>query len=338
MRKVRKIGCGCCCLPVILIAALLLWPHCKSMDYEFELRIFDKVPCLNQYPVIYTRTYFRDYEWLGHNMLYCYGLYHDAMRENGIGALILTDQLMREAGTFFEGASAYPIRVSWENGASFFGRLPKLEYIGHSNVVASIQNTKACSNALQAIETNAVLKFRWNGQPLASDAPKSFNVVDVIGEYSGVGTVEYDTRGRGVTTEENAKECAKEAITACAIRTAFPRLRTLRIDEEAPIMGKRWFWHGRAPILCQLDVVTTRTFKFYDENGHLFASLCINVEYDNPSGWNLKGHDEIYKAIFKEVFKELKSAKERSVVSGRSHYDDAAGIGVISVVKRKLLD
>ena len=139
-----------------------------------------------------------------------------------------------------------------------------------------------------------------------------------------------------MTTEENAKQCAKEAITACAIKTAFPNLRTPRIDEDAPIMGKRWFWHGRAPILCHLDVVATRKFNFYDENGILFASLRINVEYNNPSGWDLKGHDEVYKAIFKEVFKELKSSKGGCIVRGKAHYDDVVGIGVIPGLKRKI--
>lgn len=330
----KKIGCGCCCVPVVLIAALQIWPLCKSRDYEFELRIFDKVPDLNQHSVICTGTYSWDRRGV-HPMPYGYGLYHDAMRENGIGALILTDELLRNAGTFFKGALAGPIRIPWEGEASFFGRLPTIEFAGHSNVVAVIQNTMSCSNALQAIETNAVLKFRWNGRRTDSDAPESFEVVDYIGECAGIGTVRYDASGRGVTTEENAKECAKEAITACAIKTAFPRLRTPRIDEEAPMVGKRWFWHGRAPILCRLDVVVARTFRFYDEKDNLFASLRINVAYDNPSGWNLKGHDEIYKAIFKEAFKELKASKEGSVVSGKSHYDDATRIGVVSDLKRK---
>ena len=60
-----------------------------------------------------------------------------------------------------------------------------------------------------------------------------------------------------------------------------------------------------------------------------------SVEYNNPSGWDLKGHDEIYKAIFKEVFKELKSSKGRCIVRGKSHYDDAIGFGIISGLKRQ---
>lgn len=334
MGKKKRIGCGCCCLPVILIVAFHVWSICKPRDYEFELRTFDKAPDLNQYSVVYSRIYFRDHDGGYYRMLYGYGLYYDAMRENGIGALILTDELSRNAGTFFEGARGVPTRIPWK-GESFFGRLPTPEFVGHSNVIAAIQNTMACSNALQSIETNAVLNYRYDLPGLDSNAPYSFEVVDYIGKCVGVGTMEYDSSGRGVTTEEIAKKCAKEAITACAIKTAFPSLRTPRIDEDAPIMGKRWFWHGRAPILCHLDVVATRKFNFYDENGILFASLRINVEYNNPSGWDLKGHDEIYKAIFKEVFKELKSSKGRCIVRGKSHYDDAVGTGVISGLKRQ---
>lgn len=331
MRRMKKIGCGCCCLPVILIAALEIWPFCKSRDYEFEFRIFDRAPDLNQYPVIYVR----DYKWPIHEMLYGYGLYYDAMRENGIGAFILTDELSGEAGMFFEGARRISFRTPWEGCAGYFGRLPAMESSNHSNVVAAIQNTVACSNAFQSIEMNALLKFQKGDPRLGSVEPYSIEVVDYIGELAGVGRVKYDLNGRGVTTEENAKKCAKEAITACAIKTVFPSLRTPRIEEEAPSREKRWFWHGRAPILCRSDVVAARTFKFYDENGRLFASLRINVEYDNPSGWNLKGYDEIYKAIFKAAFKELKASKEGCIVSGKSHYDDVVGVGVVSGLTRR---
>lgn len=330
MRRMKKVGCGCCCFLVILIAALQIWPLCKSRDYEFEFRIFDRAPDLNQYPVICVR----DYEWPIHKMPYGYSLYYDAMRENGIGAFILTDELLGEAGIFFEGARRISIRTPWEGGAGYFGRLPAMEFSSHSNVVVAIQNSVACSNAFQSIEMNSLLKFLCGGPRLGSVKSYSMEVVDYIGELAGVGRVKWALNGRGVTTEENAKKCAKEAITACAIKTAFPSLRTPRIDEEAPIMEKRWFWHGRAPILCRCDVVATRTFKFYDEYGRQFASLRIIVEYDNPSGWNLKGYDEIYKAIFREAFKELKASKEGCIVSGKSHYDDVGGVGVVSGLRR----
>ena len=335
MGNAKGIGCGWCCLPVILIIAFHVWLLCKHRDYEFELRIFDKAPDLNQYSVVYSQKKPIGLVEPFYLAPYGYGLYHDAMRENGIGALILTDELLRKAGTFFEGASARPGRIPWEGGASYFGRLPVMEFSGLSNVVFSIQNTMACSNALQSIETNAVLKYRWGLSGLDSNAPYSFNVVDYIGECAGVGTVRYDSSGRGVTTEENAKQCAKEAITACAIKTAFPNLRTLRIDEGYPIIGKRWHWHGRAPILCHDDMVASRKFNFYDEKDRLFASLRIDIEYDYPFGCLLKGHDKIYKAIFKEVFKELKSSKGGCIFRGKSHYDDAGGVGVISGLKRK---
>ena len=330
----KRIGCGCCCVPVILIVAIHVWSICKHRDYEFELRIFNTAPDFNQYSVVYSQKRPGGFVPSFYLAPYGYGLYHEAMRENGIDALILTDGLMRTASMFFEGGPAEPIRIPWEGGVSYFGRLPAMGFSGLSNVVASIQNTMACSNALQAIEKNAILKYRLGVPRLDSDAPYSFEIVDYIGECAGIGTLKYDSSGRGVTSEENAKQCAKEAITACAIKTAFPGLRTPRIDEEYPVMGKRWHWHGRVPILCHLDVVATRKFNFYDENGILFASLRINVEYNNPSGWDLKGHDEIYKAIFKEVFKELKSSKGRCIVRGKSHYDDVGGVGVISGLKR----
>jgi hypothetical protein len=69
----------------------------------------------------------------------------------------------------------------------------------------------------------------------------------------------------------------------------------------------------------------------------LFASLRINVEYNSPSrfAWQLKGHREIYKAIFSEVFKELKLEQGGTVISGRSYYDAPNGVGVIRNLRRE---
>jgi hypothetical protein len=335
MGKMKKIGCGCCCLPAIVVAAFYIGILCHPRYYEFELRMFYKAPDLNQYSVIYSRTQ----DGCLYHMPYGYSLYHEAMRENGIGALILTDTLLRHAGAFFGGVRATPTRIPWDGGASFFGSFPAMEFSGHSNVVATIQNSMACSNALQAIETNAVLKFRWSdGHMFEEHNPSYLDLVDDIGEMSGIGSVGDGFYGwRGITSEEDAKKCAKEAITAYAIKTVFPGLRAPRINEETPIMGKRWFWHGRAPALCHEDVVVTRTFTFYDENDCLFAFLRINVEYNSPSrfAWQLKGHREIYKAIFSEVFKELKLEQGGTVISGRSYYDAPNGVGVIRNLRRE---
>ena len=40
MGKKKKIGCGCCCLPAILVAAFYIGILCHPRYYEFEFRMF----------------------------------------------------------------------------------------------------------------------------------------------------------------------------------------------------------------------------------------------------------------------------------------------------------
>ncbi len=332
MIKSKRVGC--CCILACMLAYLLvgmIWSCCRDRRYEFELKILSRAPDLNQYAVIRSQVQDRhDY-----HMPYGYFLYHDALRENGVESLILTDQMCSQAGTFFGDALDCPVAyVPCGGGKSFFGELPKLAFPGHSNVVEVIQDTTSCSNALKAIDDNITLQFHWRN----SDELQSFDLLEHVGEWSGIGATKWDYFGRGETSVDLAKAEAKEAITACAILAAFPDLRTARIDETVPIVEKRVFWARRVPVFSRVEIVAKRGFDFYDENGSLYASLLIGVDYDSPFGWQLEGYEKIYKAIFSEVFRQLRMSSGRCVVRGKALYDGVKRIGLVCDLKKENMD
>ena len=80
---------------------------------------------------------------------------------------------------------------------------------------------------------------------------------------------------RFMQSRRMAKMEAKEAITACAIKAAFPKIRMPRIDELTPDEEKRVIIHGRAPLPVRAKLVAQRKFDFFAEDGHLYASLRI---------------------------------------------------------------
>ena len=108
-----------------------------------------------------------------------------------------------------------------------------------------------------------------------------------------------------------------------------------KIEELAPVEEKFIVMHGRVPFPCCAEIVTERMFRFYDEDGRLFASLRIHVSHDALHGWHVQGYEKIYKAIFKQVFKELKPSNQRCVVRGSSRYDKECDKGVVFDVKRE---
>lgn len=328
MRLSRKVWC--CCMLACLFVGMIRFCY-GDRRYEFELRILSRAPDLNQYAVI--RSQVQDSPL--YHMPYGYFLYRDALRENGVKSYILTDKLCSQAGTFFGDALGCPIvYVPCGGGKSFFGELPKLAFPGHSNVVEVIQDTTSCSNALKAIDDNMTLQFHW----LNSDELQSFDLLEQVGEWSGIGASKWDHFGRGKTSVDLAKTEAREAMTACAILAAFPDLRTARIDETVPIVEKRVFWRGRAPAFSRVEIVAQRGFDFYDENGHLYASLSISVDYDSPYGWQLEGYEKIYKAIFSEVFRQLKMSSGKCVVHGKALYDGDKGLGIVCDLKKENAD
>lgn len=324
MSSRSKIGC---CSMLIFVLACIAWLCCYAKYYEFELCIYDRVPDFDQYAIIGAKVQ----DW--YRMPYGYALYRSAMRENGIGSCVLTDRMACHVGLFFGGGGVSSDGIGpWEGESGFFGELPKIDFPGHSNVVAVIQHTKPCLNAIMAIETNAILQCR---RPYR-DEPQGFNVMDEICCWSGIGAWPVGPLGNhyyGMTMDEVTKE-AKEAITACAIKAAFPGIRMPRINEMDPVEETRVIIHGRAPIPVRAKLVTERRFNFLSEDGRLFASLRIKVSY-NRHGWNLNGFMEIYKELFRQVFAELKKPSGKILVRGKVHYDNDNGVGVVHDIERE---
>lgn len=324
MSSRSKIGC---CSMLIFVLACIAWLCCYAKYYEFELCIYDRVPDIDQYAIIEAKVQ----DW--YPMPYGYALYRSAMRENGIGSYVLTDRMACHVGLFFGGGRVSSDGIGpWEGDSGFFGELPKIDFPGHSNVVAVIQHTKPCLNAIMAIETNAILQCR---RPYM-DAPQGFNVMDEICCWSGIGAWPVGPLGNhyyGMTMDMVAKE-AKEAITACAIKAAFPGIRMPRIDEMVPDEETRVIIHGRAPIPVRAKLVTQRSFNFLSEDGRLFASLRIKVSYDRY-GRNVNGFMEIYRGLFQQVFAELKNSSSKMSVRGKVHYDNDNGVAVVHDIERE---
>lgn len=322
MSSRSKIGC---CSMLTFVLACIACLCCYAKYYEFELCIYDRVPDLDQYAIIEAKVQ----DWNG--LPYGYALYRSAMRENGIGSYVLTHRMACHVGSFFGGGRVSPDGIGpWEGDSGFFGELPKIDFPGHSNVVAVIQHTKPCLNAKMAIETNATLQCR---RPYM-DVPQVFNVMDEICCWSGIGAWPVGPLGNhyyDMTMDEVAKE-AKEAITACAIKAAFPGIRIPRIYEMDPVEEKRVIIHGRAPIPVRAKLVTERRFNFLSEDGRLFASLRIKVSYDRY-GRNVNGFMEIYRALFQQVFAELKNPRGKILVRGKVYYDN--GVGVVHDIERE---
>ena len=318
-----KIGC-CSLLMGALACIVCLCRHAK--DYEFEFCIYGRVPDLDRYAVIEAKVQ----NW--YRMPYGYALYRSAMRESGIGSFVLTDRMACQEGSFFGGGHVTPNGIApWDGDSGFFGELPKIDFPGHSNVVAVIQNTKSCQNAIMAIETNAILQCRWPFR----DAPQSFNVMDEICCWSGIGVWPdgpYGNHYHG-TTRDMAKMEAKEAITACAIKAAFPKIRMPRIDELTPDEEKRVIIHGRAPLPVRAKLVAQRKFDFFAEDGHLYASLRIKPAYDFH-GCPVNGFKKIYTEIFRQVFAELKNPSRMMLIRGKVNYDNVNDVVMVHYVER----
>jgi hypothetical protein len=317
MRQKNKVGCGCLSMCILVC---ITWFCCRPINYKFELKISGRVPDLDRYAIIEGKV--RDcYD----PVPYGYALYYDAMRENGIGSFFLTDRMASHVISFFGGGRVSPDGIGpWDGDSGFFGELPKLEFPGHSNVVEAIQGTAPCLNALMAIETNAVLQCRWPYR----DAPESFNVMDRICCWSGIGMWLSGPLGNnyyGMTRDMVTKE-AKESITACAIKAAFPNMRTPRIDEERPLEDEFIVMHGRAPLPCRLKMAAQRTFNFHDEDGRLFASLRIKTAPDRLRRLPIDAYEKIYKAIFRQVFAELKPTSGTGVIRGKACYVNDTGV------------
>ena len=315
MRLRNKVGC--CSLPICVLACIA-WLCCHAKYYEFELCIYDRVPDLDRYAIIEAKVQ----HW--YHMPYGYALYRSALRENGIGSLVLTDRMASHVGSFFGGGRVSRDGIGpWEGDTGFFGELPKIDFPGHSNVVAVIQRTKPWLNAKMAIETNAILQCR---RPYR-DVPQSFNVMDEICCWSGIGVWPAGPLGNnyyGMAMDVVAKE-ATEAITACAIKAAFPGIRMPRIDEMEPVEETRVIIHGRAPIPVRAKLVTQRRFNFLSEDGRLLASLRIKVSYDRY-GRDVNGFMEIYRELFRQVFAELKKPGGKMLVRGKACYVNGTGV------------
>ena len=311
---------GCCSLLMGALACIVCL-CCHEKSYEFELCIYDRVPDLDQYAIIEAKVQ----DW--YCMPYGYALYRSAMRENGIGSYVLTDRMACHVGSFFGGGRVSPDGIGpWEGDSGFFGELPKIDFPGHSNVVAVIQHTKPCLNAKMAIETNAILQCR---RPYR-DVPQGFNVMDEICCWSGIGAWPVGPLGNhycGMTTDEVAKE-AKEAITACAIKAAFPGIRMPRIDEMVPDEETRVIIHGRAPLPVRAKLVSQRKFDFFADDGHLYASLRIKPAYDFH-GCPVNGFKKIYTEIFRQVFAELKNPSRMMLIRGKVNYDNVSDVVMV---------
>lgn len=297
------------------------WLRVRQGRYTFELWVDGPIPDLNQYAIIEVKD--QD----GYPMPYGYALYHDAMRTNGIDALLLLDKLSYNANILFGGRYARPDRIeNWHRTPGFFGEFPKLEFPGHSNVVCAIQRTQACSNAIAAIEAGVSFQHRWAW----ADNPSCVNLKDWVCYWSGIDCC------HGYVTKDAEIEDAKEAITACSIRAAFPDIHVPRIVEMRPVEEEFIILHGRVPLPVRAKLVTHRVFRFHGEDGQLFAELRIKIANDKCRGQNVPGYRKIYNAIFCRAFKELKLTKGRRVIRGSVCYDQENDEAVVCCIEKEI--
>lgn len=332
-KGVSCIVCALVFVPCVIFALLLMygmalgvwavWDSFGGHRYEFELKISDSAPDFNQHVVVFVNVDTHHTHWYP----YGYSLYRDSMRDNGMNSLILIDRMASEADVFFGGSGTSTYFKPF-GSVGFFGELPQKELSSQLDLVRAVQELQPVKDALAAIDANAVFQFRNS-----SGEKDDFEMLRRICDWSGIGPY-WDLWGgwigREIREGKNEAKCAaKEALTACAIKSVFPNLQMPKIVEKFPVEEEIVMMHGRAPFPVHVKVPTQRTFDFYFAEGGSFASLSIKLAYDRFNRNTLEEKVKKHEAIFRQVFSELKTASGKTIIRGQSYYDAASGTGII---------